>query len=171
MDFNKGAIEGVVIKEIQGFQDNRGNLMETYRTDTLPAGIQPVMSYVSYTHPGIGRGPHEHIEQTDVFSFIGPGEFEVHLWDNRNNSRTFRNKMVLTAGESRPLTLIVPPGVVHGYRNVSKKDGMVLNFPDRLFAGEGKKEKIDEIRHEDKGDEFYQDFIKELPRKHGSSER
>jgi dTDP-4-dehydrorhamnose 3,5-epimerase len=25
---------------------------------------------------------------------------------------------------------------------------MVLNFPNRLYAGEGKKEPVDEIRHE-----------------------
>ena len=37
--------------------------------------------------------------------------------------------------------------------------GMVLNYPDRLYKGSGKKEEVDEIRHEDKEDEFYRDFI------------
>ncbi|MHA1344662.1 MAG: dTDP-4-dehydrorhamnose 3,5-epimerase family protein, partial [Promethearchaeota archaeon] len=63
--------------------------------------------------------------------------------------------------EDNPLQIIVPPGVVHAYRNVSKTTrGMVLNFPDRLYAGWGKKEKVDEIRHEDKEDEFFMDFVK-----------
>jgi dTDP-4-dehydrorhamnose 3,5-epimerase len=55
----------------------------------------------------------------------------------------------------------VPPGVVHGYINISDRDGMVLNYPDKLYKGWGKKEEVDEIRHEDKEDEFYLDFIKE----------
>jgi dTDP-4-dehydrorhamnose 3,5-epimerase len=57
--------------------------------------------------------------------------------------------------------VVVPPGVVHGYKNISDRDGMVLNYPDKLYKGWGKKEEVDEIRHEDKEDEFYLDFIKE----------
>ncbi|PKN00592.1 MAG: dTDP-4-dehydrorhamnose 3,5-epimerase [Elusimicrobia bacterium HGW-Elusimicrobia-2] len=158
MTFKKGNIEGVQIYELNKFKDGRGFLTELFRSDTLPSDVRPVMSYISYTGPAIARGPHEHMNQTDVFSFTGPGDFEVHLWDNRKTSPTFGNKIIVTAGESRTLTLVVPPGVVHGYKNVSQKDGMVLNFPDRLFAGVGKKEKIDEVRHEDLGDEFYEDF-------------
>jgi dTDP-4-dehydrorhamnose 3,5-epimerase len=32
---------------------------------------------------------------------------------------------------------------------------MVINCPNRLFMGEGKKEEIDEIRHEDDPDTIY----------------
>ncbi|MCD6310846.1 MAG: dTDP-4-dehydrorhamnose 3,5-epimerase family protein [Elusimicrobia bacterium] len=160
MDFKKGNIEGVKIYELNKFEDSRGFLTELFRVDTLPSDVKPVMSYISYTRPGIGRGPHEHMAQTDVFSFTGPGDFDVHLWDNRTDSSTFGNKMIVKAGEARALTLTVPPGVVHGYMNVSQKDGMVLNFPDKLFGGEGKKDPVDEVRHEDKGDEFYKDFAK-----------
>jgi len=160
MEYKEGRIEGVKIIKLVKFEDYRGFLIETFRTDTLPSGIRPVMAYASYTKPGVGRGPHEHAAQTDIFSFIGQGDFEVHLWDGRKDSPTFGNKMIIKAGESRALTLVVPPGIVHGYKNVSKKDGLVLNFPDRLFAGKNKKEKIDEIRHEDEEDDFYKDFIK-----------
>ncbi|HHV83194.1 MAG TPA: dTDP-4-dehydrorhamnose 3,5-epimerase, partial [Tepidanaerobacter syntrophicus] len=59
-------------------------------------------------------------------------------------------------GEDNPLTVVVPPGVVHGYKNVSKTTrGMVLNYPDKLFMGWGGKEEVDEIRYEDEvGSEF-----------------
>ncbi|MBA3064874.1 dTDP-4-dehydrorhamnose 3,5-epimerase family protein [bacterium] len=160
MDFKKGDIEGVKTYELNKFKDSRGFLTELFRSDTLPADVTPAMSYISYTRPAIARGPHEHMAQTDVFSFTGPGNFNVHLWDNRKDSPSFGNKMIISAGESHALTIVVPPGVVHGYKNVSQKDGMVLNFPDKLFGGEGKKEKVDEVRHEDKGDDFYKDFIK-----------
>ena len=161
MDFKSGDIEGVGITPLKKWVDERGFLIETFRADQLPEGLNPVMSYVSYTEPGIARGPHEHENQTDIFAFIGPGNFMIVLWDNRKNSNTYLNKMIVFAGEDNPLQIIVPPGVVHAYRNVSRTTrGMVLNFPDRLYAGWGKKEKVDEIRHEDSEDEFFMDFVK-----------
>ena len=44
--------------------------------------------------------------------------------------------------------MTIPPGVVHAYRNTSAVSGWVFNGPNRLYAGQGKKEKVDEIRHE-----------------------
>ncbi|HLK59867.1 MAG TPA: dTDP-4-dehydrorhamnose 3,5-epimerase, partial [Chthonomonadaceae bacterium] len=61
---------------------------------------------------------------------------------------------VILAGEANPIFLVVPPGVVHAYRNVGEQDAFVLNFPDRLYAGWGKKEPVDEIRHEENDSEF-----------------
>jgi len=150
MKFKKGEIKGVVVNILQKYSDDRGVLVETFRIDNLPDKLRPVMSYVSYTKPGIGRGPHEHKLQTDIFTFLGPGEFILKLWDNRKETETYGHYMEITAGESHPVIVIVPPGVVHGYKNISQdKDGMVLNFPDKLYRGWGKKEKVDEIRHED----------------------
>jgi dTDP-4-dehydrorhamnose 3,5-epimerase len=60
----------------------------------------------------------------------------------------------LVAGEENPLFLVVPPGVVHAYRNIGDTDAFVLNFPDALYAGWGRKEPVDEIRHEDQDSEF-----------------
>jgi dTDP-4-dehydrorhamnose 3,5-epimerase len=47
------------------------------------------------------------------------------------------------------MVVTVPPGVVHGYTNVSDEDAWVVNFPNRLYAGAGKREPVDEIRHEE----------------------
>lgn len=161
MQFKTGDIEGVIVTPLKKWVDERGFLIETFRIDQLPENMNPVMSYVSYTEPGVARGPHEHEKQTDIFAFIGPGNFKLVLWDNRKDSKTYLNKIVLFAGEDNPCQVIIPPGVVHAYRNVSKTvRGMVLNFPDKLYAGWGKKEKVDEIRHEDAGDEFFMDFVK-----------
>jgi dTDP-4-dehydrorhamnose 3,5-epimerase len=161
MKFKDGEIEGVIIRGLNKHVDNRGFLIETFRKDELPDSLLPEMSYISYTKPGIARGPHEHKEQTDIFCFIGPGSFRVNLWDNRENSATYGNCMEVIGGENNLITVIVPPGVVHGYKNISKDYGMVLNYPDRLYKGWDKKEEVDEIRHEDKEDEFYLDFINE----------
>ena len=162
MEFKKGEIEGVVIEKLIKFSDERGFLVETFRKDILPDNLQLVMSYVSYTRPGIARGPHEHKNQTDIFCFMGPGNFMIKLWDNRKESRTYGYCMEIIGREDNPIRVIVPPGVVHGYKNISEDiGGMVLNYPDKLYRGWDKKEEVDEIRHEDKEDEFYLDFVKE----------
>jgi len=162
MKFKKNEIEGVIIEKLIRFSDERGFLVETFRVDSLPDNLQPLMSYISYTKPGIARGPHEHLRQTDIFCFIGPGNFRIKLWDNRQESKTYGYCMEIIGGEDNPIRAVVPPGVVHGYKNISPEaDGMVLNYPDKLYGGWDRKEEVDEIRHEDKEDEFYLDFIKE----------
>lgn len=162
MRFKQDKIDGVHVIQLVKHVDWRGYLIETFRIDMVPDNLQPRMSYVSYTEPGIARGPHEHKNQTDIFAFIGPGNFKVKLWDNRAQSKSFRNVMTFFTGTDNPLVIVVPPGVVHGYKNLSRTErGMVLNYPDKLFKGWGKKEEVDEIRHEDQEDEYYRDFISE----------
>lgn len=139
------ALPGVVILPLQRFEDHRGWLTELYRQDELPEGFEPVMGYLSVTRPGVARGPHEHVEQSDGFVFLS-GRFELHLWENREGNPD--RYEVHVAGEHAPVFVVVPPGVVHAYRNVGDSDAFVLNFPDRLYRGPGKSEPVDEIRHE-----------------------
>lgn len=83
------TIADVVFKPLARHTDSRGWLVELYREDELADAIHPVMAYVSQTEPGVARGPHEHADQTDYFAFIGPGDFELFLWDARQGSPTF----------------------------------------------------------------------------------
>ena len=59
---------------------------------------------------------------------------------------------MLDVGGARQVIITVPPGVVHGYRNVGVSDALLINCPNRLYAGEGRAESVDEIRHEDRAD-------------------
>ena len=81
--FRDGPIDGVTFRPLAPHKDHRGWLIELYREDELPAEQHPVMAYVSETLPGVARGPHEHVDQTDYFAFLGPGEFLLYLWDAR----------------------------------------------------------------------------------------
>lgn len=148
IQFKSGSIQGVRVKDLVAHHDARGWLIELFRSDELEAEFMPVMSYVSSTKPGIVRGPHEHRDQADFFCFVGPSTFRLYLWDARQDSPTFGNKQVFETGSSRPMAIIIPPGVVHAYKNIGAEDGWVLNFPNRLYAGKGRKEPVDEIRHE-----------------------
>ncbi|WP_306598035.1 dTDP-4-dehydrorhamnose 3,5-epimerase family protein [Geothrix sp. 21YS21S-2] len=149
MTFTRGIIEGVVITPFRKFIDERGWLAEIFRHDELPAWFRPEMCYVSVTHPGVLRGPHEHVDQADLFCWVGPGDFKLTLWDNRPSSPTFGNRMEVAMGLNNPGSAIIPKGVVHCYRCISHEPGLVINCPDRLFMGDGKKAPVDEIRHED----------------------
>lgn len=148
VQFNDGPVQGVVVRSLSKHIDQRGWLVELFRQDEMAREFFPVMSYISETRPGVARGPHEHRAQADLFCFIGPSTFRVYLWDARQDSPTFGNRMVFDAGEEDPKSVIIPAGVVHAYKNIGKVPGWVVNLPNKLYAGNGRKEPIDEIRHE-----------------------
>ena len=149
MEFHEGPIHDVIWKPLSKFHDDRGWLCELFRHDEVPSEFHPVMAYISMTLPGVARGPHEHVDQADCFCFLGPSSFKVYLWDSRHDSATFGARQTEVVGIDRPMLLIVPAGVVHAYKNVGTEHGLVFNCPNRLYRGEGKKEKVDEIRHEE----------------------
>jgi dTDP-4-dehydrorhamnose 3,5-epimerase len=155
MQFHTGPIDGVIWRPLQRYHDGRGWLCELFRLDELDPAWHPAMAYQSMTAPGVARGPHEHDEQADCFCFLGPSSFRVWLWDSRPGSPTLGASQVEVVGVERPMLLIVPPGVVHAYRNVGSEPGMVFNAPNRLYRGPGRRQPVDEVRHEDVTDSPY----------------
>jgi dTDP-4-dehydrorhamnose 3,5-epimerase len=156
VNLNRGNLEaqiaGVVCRPLVRYEDHRGWLAEIFRHDELPVEHHPVMAYISVTQPGMGRGPHAHRHQTDLFCFAGPGEFRVVLWDQRPESPSFGKRQEFQLGASTPGIIIIPPGVVHGYKNIGEGPGLVCNFANRLYGGSGRREPVDEIRYEDDPD-------------------
>ena len=124
--FETGDIHDVVIKSLKKFHDDRGWLIELFRHDDLEEEFYPVMAYISQTKSGIARGPHEHVDQADYFCFLDPSNFKIYLWDARKDSPTYNKKMTIVGGEQNPISMIVPKGVVHAYKNVGKIDGIVF---------------------------------------------
>ena len=93
-------IADVFFKPLSQHADSRGWLVEIYREDELADSLHPVMAYVSQTLPGVARGPHEHVDQTDLFAFMGPGDFELVLWDARPKSPTYKVQTRTICGQS-----------------------------------------------------------------------
>jgi dTDP-4-dehydrorhamnose 3,5-epimerase len=150
----------VIWRPLKKYHDPRGWLCELFRHDELSAEFHPVMAYISMTEPGVARGPHEHIDQSDCFCFLGPSNFKVYLWDGRQEAPTHGARQTDVVGADKPMLLIVPPGVVHAYKNVGETQGIVFNCPNRLYKGWGRKgwvrgQGVDEVRHEEeKGSRF-----------------
>jgi dTDP-4-dehydrorhamnose 3,5-epimerase len=147
--FIEGEIEGLLVRPLKFYHDSRGWLVELFRHDDLDPANWPKMAYASMTLPGVARGPHEHRDQTDGFGFFGPSDFRLDAWDMRPDSSTYRHHTRIVVGASNPMAVWIPPGVVHAYRNIGEVPGLVFNAPNRLYAGWGRAEPVDEIRHED----------------------
>ncbi|HEX8775514.1 MAG TPA: dTDP-4-dehydrorhamnose 3,5-epimerase family protein [Pyrinomonadaceae bacterium] len=153
--FTEGAIRDVVVRPLHKYYDERGWLAELFRHDELAEEFYPAMTYISSSLVGVTRGPHEHVDQADLFCFIGPSSFKIRMWDNRQHSETYNHVMTLVVGEENPQAVLVPKGVVHAYRNIGTVPGIVINCPNRLYMGDGKRQPVDEIRHEDDPDTIF----------------
>src|SRR2546423_4314470 len=134
--FQIGNIHDVVVRPLRKFNDQRGWLSELFRHDELPSEFFPVMAYISSTNPGVTRGPHEHVDQADLFCFLGPSNFKLRMWDNRADSNTYRNVMMLVVGEDNPQAVLGPKGGGHAYPNIRAKDGLLINCPNPRHQGE-----------------------------------
>ena len=136
-------MEGLEVRKLNIYEDQRGWLGEIIREDETT--LKPLMAYISMTKPGIVRGPHEHTEQTDCFCTIG--SFRLYFWDNRKTSITYKEHKIIDTSDI-PTIAIVPPGIVHAYKNIGSREGFAINLPDRLYKGQGKSAPVDEIRYE-----------------------
>ncbi|MCA1557157.1 MAG: dTDP-4-dehydrorhamnose 3,5-epimerase family protein [Acidobacteria bacterium] len=153
--FIQGMIPDVVVRDLRKIVDERGWLAELFRQDELREEFYPVMSYISATEPGVVRGPHVHLNQADLFCFTGPSTFKLRMWDDRPDSATYRHVMTLFVGEENPMAVLVPGGIVHAYLNVGTVPGIIINCPNRLYKGAGRREPPDEIRYEEEPDTIF----------------
>lgn len=154
IEWRDGEIHDCPISPLTKYHDERGWLAEFFRHDELDEQAYPAMGYISLTKPGVARGPHEHHDQSDLFVFFS-GTFRLYLWDARPQSPSFGVRQVVDLGVDNPASAVVPPGVIHAYRNIADAGALIVNCPNRLYAGWGKKEAVDEIRHEDRDDDVF----------------
>jgi dTDP-4-dehydrorhamnose 3,5-epimerase len=146
-----------IVIDLKKYKDERGYSVELWRTDELPNWFMPLQSYFSMTLPGITRGPHSHLTQADAFTFVGPGNFYFYIWDQKDNYDRYY------VGEERPKLIIVPPRIIHAYKNISNVPGIVINSPNQLYKGWDRRGYVDEIRHEnDPNSPYKTDLVDEL---------
>src|SRR5215210_5790628 len=55
--FKRGAIQGVVVRDLKKHVDERGWLTELFRHDELETEFYPQMAYISQSEPQVQRGP------------------------------------------------------------------------------------------------------------------
>ena len=117
-------IVGVVFKELKSFPDNRGFFRELVRqTDNFFGD-----GFGQWSHSKMGQNTvkawHFHHTQTDWW-YVPLGLVHVYLYDNREESPTYRRSLEFflgdVEGDSRILTSVIriPPGVLHGLKVLS----------------------------------------------------
>jgi len=124
-------IDGVVVKSLKPIPDERGRVMEMYRSDD-PFFRAFGYAYLTTAYPGVVKGWHHHRKQTDHFVVVR-GMMKVVLYDDREGSPTRGEVNEYFMGEHNPILLGIPPGVTHGFKCMSGEEAMVINFPDRLY--------------------------------------
>jgi dTDP-4-dehydrorhamnose 3,5-epimerase len=118
-------IDGVEIKELMTYTDERGFFREIIRASDpiLTEGFGQWSHTVSYQN--VAKAWHIHKKQTDWW-YVAVGTIKAALYDARPDSPTYGELQELLMGTGHPpIVLKIPPGVAHGYR--------VLNGPAHVF--------------------------------------
>lgn len=139
---DKGLIVGVRLEAYELYPDDRGYFLEVARIGQgLAGGFPPGTTQVStaLSYAGTIKAFHYHREQTDFWVPV-MGVFQVGLVDLREDSPTFRQRNTIYCGGLKPMQVLIPPGVGHGYKVVSPESGMLVYVTDRHYnpADEGR---------------------------------
>lgn len=111
-------IDGVEMIHLNTHEDDRGFFREIFRFNKQFEGIPVGQLSHSLVKTGVVKGWHGHVYQYQ-WNYVLSGEIIVTLFDNREESPTYRELMEFLAGENNPLGYFFPPGVLHGYKCVT----------------------------------------------------
>lgn len=124
-------IKGVITKKLKINLDDRGFL-----TEVLKEGeeIFREIKQINYTetYPGVIKAFHWHKFQTDIWQVL-KGTAQVVLYDLRKESKTYKETNVFYLGENNPEILLIPPGVVHGYRVLGREKIGLIYFVTKPY--------------------------------------
>ena len=117
MSVGVDAIPGVVLGRLKRFPDSRGSFAEAWRASG-GQGVEPfagVQANLSSSARGVLRGLHLHQRQLDRWIVLDGVAF-VALVDLRPMvAGEASEPSVLTATLARDDTVVIPPGVAHGF--------------------------------------------------------
>jgi len=124
-------IDGVQARCSKVIPDERGRLGEILRADD--AWFEKFgQVYFTTTYPGTVKAWHYHKKQTDHF-YVIKGTVKTALYDYRKDSRTYGTVNELYLSEHRPGIVRIPPGVMHGWMCVSKKEAYIINIVSEVY--------------------------------------
>lgn len=132
---DRRRIDGVKLKPLKLIPDSRGFLMEYLRNDDgeffndeLPFG----QVYVTTCYPGVIKAWHAHRHQYDRFGCVY-GMAKLVLYDQRAESPTRGLINEFVVGDLRPMLIVIPPGVQHGFTAVGESTAVMINVPTRVY--------------------------------------
>ena len=124
-------IKGVYTKQLRVLPDERGRLMEILRNDD-GVFIKFGQVYMTTTYPGVVKAWHLHKKQTDNVCCVH-GMIKLVLYDQREDSPTFKEVNQFYLGIHNPLLVQIPADVYHGWMCVSQEEAIVVNVPTEVY--------------------------------------
>lgn len=118
-------IDGVKIKPLRKIPDERGMIMHMLRCDD-PDFEQFGEIYFSTAYPGVVKGWHEHTRQVQNYAVV-QGMIKLVLYDNREDSPTYKELMEIVTGEDAYQLVRIPAGVINGFKAVGTETAIVAN--------------------------------------------
>lgn len=134
-DCRQGTIDGVWIKRLDVFADDRGLLAELYRSDDPYLGAAfagCAQTTLTMSFPGVIKAFHRHRQQDDAW-FCVRGMIQAVLHDLRESSRTRGVTETYCMGEHNPLLLVIPRGVAHGYRVLGSEPAWIVYHTSAVY--------------------------------------
>lgn len=131
-DLKPLKIQGVRFRECKNIVTNNSVTKEVYRSDWAlhDREIRHIISVTAL--PDAVLAWHQHLIQTDHF-FPVDGTFLAALYDDRENSPSYRQLDVLRLSNLRPGVLVIPPGIWHGFKNLTGREATFINYFDREY--------------------------------------
>lgn len=126
-------ISGVRTHDIEELVDERGRVLETWRTDWDVFEDDLEMSYMSVTRPGVIRAWARHVRGQDDYFVVPHGRIKVGVYDEREDSPTRGELDVFYLGEGNMKLLRIPGDCWHGFKVVSEDSATLINYITELY--------------------------------------
>ena len=124
-------IDDVVIKQLKRFPDDRGFFAEIAQ-EGEEAWKDFKQASVTETYPQVIKAFHWHKRQFDLWYCVS-GNIQAVLYDQREKSPTKGQTQVVYMGENAPVALLIPPGVIHGYRVLGNESARLIYLTTEAY--------------------------------------
>ena len=129
----EGRIDGVIVRPLTLYPDDRGHFTEIFRdSDPIASGFTVRQSSLTRTRAGVIKAFHYHLLQDDIFCPL-IGTARIALIDFRPASPTYKRANSIFAGELYPKAVRIPAGVAHGYEVFSGEDLLMVYYTNQTY--------------------------------------
>ena len=130
-----GKIQGVWLKSLRVFADDRGILAEVLREDDAFFGSEFAgfgQTTLTMSYPGVIKAFHWHRHQDDAWLVVR-GMVRTVLYDLRESSPTHGVTETHCLGDHNRQLLIIPRGVAHGYQVLGEEPAWLVYHASRTY--------------------------------------
>ena len=118
-------IDGVIITDLKKIPDERGAIFHMLRKNDKHF-IEFGEIYFSLAYPGVIKGWHEHTKQIQNYAVVD-GMIKLVLFDNRENSKTYKELKEIFIGDLNYSLVTIPTGIIMGYKCIGNKTSILAN--------------------------------------------